>query len=134
MIFTKKKSDTLGALSSSLCLIHCIVTPFIFIVQSCSVTCCSSTPNWWQFIDYFFLVISFFSIYHATKTTTSKWIKPSLWISWVFLFIIIVNEKLVWFPLNKNFIYVPALTLIVLHLYNQKYYQCNTAKCNTNEK
>jgi len=128
-MFLKTKSDTLGAISSTLCLLHCIATPFIFIVQSCSVTCCNDTPTWWRFIDYFFLVISFFAIYNATKTTTNNWIKPSLWGSWFLLFLVIVNEKLNWIPLHQNFIYFPALTLISLHTYNLKYCQCNTYKC-----
>jgi len=136
MIFTNQKSDYIGAIASTLCLIHCIATPLIFIVQSCSVTCCSAstTPTWWRFIDYFFLMISFFAIYRSTKTTTSKWIKPALWFSWGLLFLVIVNEKIVWYPLNEKFIYVPALALIALHIYNKKYCQYTTTKCCTNEK
>ena len=134
MIFINKKSDKIGALASTLCLIHCIITPFIFIVQSSSIACCSSTtPNWWGVIDYIFLVVSFFAIYDATKTTTSKWMKPSLWISWILLALIIINEKAQWISLNKHLIYIPAITLIVLHFYNNKYYQCKTDKCDTNE-
>lgn len=133
MIITNQKSDSIGAIASGLCLLHCIATPFIFIVQSCSLTCCSDTPTWWAFIDYFFLIISFFAIYHSTKTTTSKWIKPALWISWAVLFFIIVNEKMRWLPLHENLIYIPALTLIALHIYNKKYCQCNVNTCCANE-
>lgn len=133
MIFTNQKTDYLGAIASTLCLIHCIVTPFIFIVQSCSITCCSAAPSWWQFIDYFFLVISFFAVYGSTQTTSNNWMKFSLWLSWSLLFLVIVNEKKAWFFLNENFIYLPALTLIVLHLYNKKYCQCNVNKCVINE-
>ncbi|GAA4232098.1 hypothetical protein GCM10022291_06050 [Postechiella marina] len=133
MILTNQKSDNLGAIASSLCLLHCIATPFIFIVQSCSLTCCSNTPTWWVFIDYFFLTISFFAIYRSTQTTTSKWIKPALWISWILLFFIIVNEKMAWLSLHENLVYFPALTLIALHLYNKKYCQCNTNTCCANE-
>ena len=133
MISLKQKPDNIGALASTLCLLHCIATPFIFIVQSCTTTCCSSTPTWWQFVDYFFLLISFFAIYSATKNTNNNWIKPSLWISWFLLLLIIVNEKTQWIPLNENLIYFPALTLISLHLYNKKFCQCNTNKCANNE-
>ena len=134
MIFTNKKSDKIGALASILCLIHCIITPFIFIVQSSSVACCSSTtPTWWSYIDYIFLIVSFFAIYYAAKTSTSKWMKPSLWISWLLLVLIIINEKAQWISLNKHLIYIPAIALIVLHLYNNKYYQRKTDKCNINE-
>ncbi|MDO5974064.1 MerC domain-containing protein [Flavivirga jejuensis] len=134
MILTNQKPDNIGAIASTLCLIHCIVTPFIFIVQSCSITCCSATPTWWKFIDYFFLIISFFAIYRSTQTTSKKWIKPSLWLSWSLLFFIIINEKTAWYPLHEYFIYFPALALIILHLYNKKYCQCNLNKCCANER
>jgi len=132
MIYIKRKSDILGAIASTLCLIHCIATPFLFIVQACSATCCNASPVWWQFIDYLFLVISFFAIYQSTQTTTNKWIKPALWLNWFLLFMIIVNEKIGWLLLNDNLIYIPALTLVALHLYNLKYCKCNTNTCCTN--
>ncbi|WP_299890117.1 MerC domain-containing protein [uncultured Lacinutrix sp.] len=119
----------LGAIASTLCLIHCIATPFLFIVQTCSVTCCSAAPTWWQFIDYFFLIISFFAIYKSTQTSSNSWIKPLLWLSWFLLFLVIVNEKLEWLVLNDNLIYVPAIALVILHLYNLKYCKCNTNRC-----
>lgn len=134
MILINQKSDSIGAMASTLCLIHCIATPFIFIVQSCSITCCNGVPSWWGFIDYFFLIISFFAIHRSTQTTSKNWIKPWLWISWFLLFIIIVNEKFTWFHLDEKIIYVPAIALISLHLYNKKYCECNTNKCCANEE
>ncbi|MDO6737434.1 MerC domain-containing protein [Wenyingzhuangia sp. 2_MG-2023] len=133
MIFIKQKPDYIGAMASTLCLIHCIATPFIFIVQSCSITNCNGVPTWWGFIDYFFLVISFFAVYRSTQTTSEKWMKTLLWIAFFTLFIIITNEKNAWFYLDETFIYVPAVALIGLHLYNKKYCQCNQGKCCTNE-
>ena len=41
-------SDSIGALASSLCLVHCVATPFIFVVQSCAASCCASAPAWWS--------------------------------------------------------------------------------------
>ncbi len=134
MILIKQKPDSIGAFASALCLIHCIATPFLFIAQTCTLTRCQETPLWWQYIDYFFLVISFFAIYKTTQNTSKNFIKPLLWISWFILAIIIVNEKNEWLHLNHHLIYVPALTLIVLHLYNRKYCQCNKNKCCANEE
>lgn len=134
MILTKQKPDNIGAIASSLCLVHCIATPFIFIVQSCSIACCSETPVWWSTIDYLFLIISFFAIFQSTKTTTSKWIKPALWFSWTLLFGIILNEKLAWISLSESAIYIPAILLIGLHLYNRKYCQCSSKTCCVNER
>ncbi|WP_298504397.1 MerC domain-containing protein [uncultured Maribacter sp.] len=129
MILVKQKSDILGTLASTLCLVHCMATPFIFIAQAGSAICCHTPPTWWKFMDYFFLILSFFAIYWSTKTTSIKWIKPMLWISWFTLLFVLLNEKMGVFPLAEAVIYVPALALIFLHLYNKKYCNCNTDKC-----
>ena len=134
MILIKQKPDSIGAIASTLCLIHCIATPFIFIAQSCAVFCFDKIPSWWGSIDYFFLVISFLAVYRSTQTTANYWIKPLLWLSWCALFLIIMNEKIAWFALSEQAIYFPAITLILLHLYNKKYCQCNTNKCCTHEE
>lgn len=131
MKLTLSKSDNLGILASTLCMIHCIATPFLFIVQTCSTSCCSSTPIWWQWIDYFFLTISFFAVYHSTKNTSNNIIKPALWINWLALFIVILNEKTQVINLHEIIKYIVALSLVGLHLYNQKYCQCKNDKCCT---
>lgn len=76
MKLSLNKPDVFGAFASTLCLLHCIATPLLFIVHSCSIGGCSATPVWWKSIDYLFLVISFFAIYRSTQTTTSTFIKP----------------------------------------------------------
>ena len=127
-VFTQK-SDTFGAMASALCLVHCIATPFIFIAQTCSLACCSAAPTWWRYIDYFFVIVSFFAIYQSIKTTTSTIIKPALWISWLALVGVLVNESMLWFNLGNMAKYIPALALITLHLYNLKYCQCQKDTC-----
>ena len=136
MIISKQKSDSIGAIASTLCLIHCAAIPLLFIVQAGASACCSTTttPSWWKFIDYFFLIISFFAIYRSTETTTNKWMKPALWSSWLLLFIVIINEKIALLSIPESAIYIPAIALIILHTYNRKYCQCKTDKCCTNEK
>lgn len=123
MILIKQRPDYIGAIASTLCLLHCIATPFIFIVQAGSLNCCGSPPTWWKLIDVLFVIISFFAIYNSTRTSSSKIIKASLWFFWFFLFFIIINEKIGWFQLNESLIYFPAIALTVLHLYNKKYFQ-----------
>ncbi|CAM1341316.1 MerC domain-containing protein [Tenacibaculum amylolyticum] len=123
-----QKSDLAGILASSLCLVHCIFTPFLFVAQT-QMACCEAVPGWWGSIDYLFLAISFFAIYKSTKTTTKNWVKISFWLSWTALSIIIVNEHFGWFHLVEESIYVPALALIFLHFYNIKYCQCSGEKC-----
>jgi len=122
-------ADLLGALASGLCMIHCIATPFLFIAQTCSATCCEAAPNWWSWLDYAFLVISFIAVWQTGKTSSKNWVKYALWISWVLLLVTIINEKLILIALPEAAIYLPALALVALHFYNLKYCQCKTNGC-----
>jgi len=129
MKITLKKSDSIGAIASGLCMIHCMITPLIFIAQSCSAACCTDAPDWWRWIDYFFLVISLFAVYHSAKNTSSKWMGVALWLSWTALMFTILNERLDWMHLPEGTNYMAALLLVGLHLYNLTYCKCKTDEC-----
>ncbi|WP_431158085.1 MerC domain-containing protein [Winogradskyella poriferorum] len=116
----QSKSDTLGVLASGLCLVHCIATPFIFLAQTGSATIGSSAPAWWGFIDIILVLISFYAVYWSANSSTNKWVKNGLWINWVGLCLIILNEKIHLLAIPEFAIYIPAIALIVLHLYNKK--------------
>ncbi len=117
------KSDVIGSTVSFLCLIHCIATPLIFVAQAELATHSEEHPLWWGLLDIVFLVISFFAVLWTGKTTSKKWVKNALWLSWGVLALIVINEKLSVIPLLEEAIYFPAVSLILLHLYNHKY--CN---------
>ena len=125
-----KKSDYIGMLIGSLCFLHCVATPFIFIVQTCSKTCCVETPIWWQLIDYVFLIVSFAAIWYSVKNSHKKWVKIALWLNWILLAAVIIYEEKAVQILFDNIIFLPAITLIVLHLYN-KMFCCGKKKQNT---
>lgn len=120
-------SDPIGAMASSLCLIHCIATPFIFIAQPLAAE--EAAPTWWKSLDYVFLCISFFAVYWSVRKTSKSWMKYALWISWVVLTGAILNEKLELFHLTEFSVYIPATALIILHFYNRKYCQCANEEC-----
>lgn len=124
-------ADSIGMTSSTLCLIHCIITPFVFAAQACSVSCAEASPVWWGFIDFFFLAISFIAVVFATKDSSKTWIKVALYIAFGALFIIVVNEYTVITELPKYFIYASAILLILLHMYNKKYCRCADHSCQT---
>ncbi|MEO0571655.1 MAG: MerC domain-containing protein [Bacteroidota bacterium] len=117
------KSDIIGSTASFLCLVHCLVTPLLFVAQAEILGHGEAHPMWWGLLDVFFLVISYFAVWWSGQTTTKSWIRYALWISWIVLTVIVLNEKLAVVPLPESAIYMPALSLIVLHLYNRKY--CN---------
>lgn len=120
------KADSVGIIASSICLIHCIATPFIFIAKACSsaAACCIDAPLWWQLIDYLFIVISFLAIYYSTQHTPKPWVRNVMWICWALLFIAILNESFSLTFHSEFFIYLPAFGIIGMHFYNMKYCNC----------
>ena len=129
MINISVETDKVGILASTLCMIHCLATPFLFIAKCSSMSCCGASPIWWSAIDFAFLLISFFAIYQSSKNTLKKWIKYALWFSWILLLVVLINEKLHFFSLFNYFIYVPALMLVVFHVINLKYCKCKVETC-----
>lgn len=122
------QSDWLGAAASGLCLIHCVITPFIFVAQACSATCCHSSPWWWSAIDGLFLVISWAAIRWSVRETSLNWIPAALYGTWGALVAVMINDKAGGVALGA-LAYVPALVLVGLHLYNRRYCQCENTAC-----
>ena len=113
------KADIIGASASFLCLIHCIATPFVFLIKSSAAVCCSETPTWWQSMDYIFLIVAFFAVVHITNNKRSKeWIKFSLVVSWIGLLLVTLNSTYFLFHISNEMAYIPAISLVCLHLYN----------------
>ena len=133
MVFNLKiNSDLIGASASILCTIHCLATPFIFVASACTQSCCANAPTWWIAIDYIFLFISFIAVYRSTKTTSSNWIKPLIWLYWVGLFVLILVEHNLSIQISPFYKYIAALSLATTHIYNLKYCQCKNNECCVN--
>ena len=122
-------SDLLGALASSLCLAHCCATPLILLIQA-SVTS-AGTPNllWWSLLDYAFLAISLAAIYYSAANTSLKWMPFALYACWSVLTLFILDEKFHFIHLNHALVFLPALGLVTLHLYNRRYCRCDDDEC-----
>jgi hypothetical protein len=123
------KSDIIGAMASSLCLIHCLATPLLFVTQAGILGIGDSYLEWWGIIDVIFLIVSFIAIWWSSKNTSKRWVRFALWVSWLLLALVIINEKLSLFPLFEEAIYVPSISLVFLHLYNRKYCRCKEGEC-----
>jgi len=133
MSISLRKPDTIGAIVSTLCVVHCLLTPLLFVAQSYTATHSHEAPFWWKNLDYLFILISVIAVYESTKKSTNKLIKAGLWMSWIMLFLLILNEKLVWIELDEIITYSVALTLSILHIYNLNYCQCETENCCNNK-
>ncbi|WP_350288640.1 MerC domain-containing protein [uncultured Croceitalea sp.] len=129
--FKALSSNNIGAIASVLCLIHCLATPFIFLVQAGVLAFENSHQQWWGLLDLVFLVISLLAVWRSGKTTSKPSLGLALWISWIFLAFIVLNEKLTLFQLPEETIYFPSLALVFFHLYNKKYCKCKGEECCT---
>lgn len=119
-------SDKLGALTGSLCIIHCLATPLLFLVGSCVGSCHDLIPFWWSSFEFVFVGIAFLAIYQSTRVTTSAIIKPVFWVNWVAICFAIFNEKMHWVEIPEYFIFIPTSILIITHIYNLKFCSCQS--------
>lgn len=129
MLSLPLKSDTIGAAASFLCMIHCVATPFIFIAQACSHSCCSAAPTWWRAIDFAFLIISGFAVIQSVRASSSTLIRSGLWLSWALLSASILLETFYpqWFAEWVK--YSAASALIITHFYNMRFCRCADENC-----
>ena len=113
-------SDIIGASASGFCIIHCATTPILFLANLNVLACCEKIPLWWQLLNYLFLTISLIAVIIAAKKSTKSWLGIALIISWIFLFSTMFIETFEIVILPEAWNYIPAISLIVLHVYNQK--------------
>tara|TARA_Y100000589_G_C27196265_1_gene646945 strand:+ start:2719 stop:3135 length:417 start_codon:yes stop_codon:yes gene_type:complete len=129
MALTNNLSDKIGVFASITCMVHCAITPLIFIANLCSLSCCSQAPLWWRSLDYIFLGITFIAIIQSNKAQTLKIIKWLFGVSWVLLAFFIVNESVMLFSITHHLKYIPALAIVFLHMYNMRTCRCQGDKC-----
>lgn len=128
--FLDINSDILGAAASFLCIIHCLLTPFIFVAQaSVSHVCSEISPFWWKSIDLFFLAITIAAVYFTAKSTNLKWMPISLWTCWIILAFLVLNKFINLVSIPHFIVYIPAISLSVLHIYNRRYCNCDNEVC-----
>ena len=123
------KPDIFGAIASSLCVAHCLLTPFLFLSNGLLYTGLDKTPFMWSNLDFIFIFISFVAIYRSTQSTSKVFMKYALWISWVCLFSFLLNEKILLLGIPGYLTYIAAVSLSSLHIYNLKFCQCKSDNC-----
>jgi hypothetical protein len=89
----------------------------------------NNVPLWWINLDFLFITISVIAVYHSAKKSSSYLMKYLLWVSWVTLFVLILNEKTEWISLKEIITYFAAIVLAFLHIYNLKFCKCETENC-----
>ena len=91
MVLTTRNSDYIGAIAGVLCIIHCIITPLLFIINAELAT--TQTLFALQFIGYIFLIISFFAVYRSALNTTNNKVKFLFFLIWGCLLFLILIES-----------------------------------------
>tara|TARA_B100000965_G_scaffold49382_1_gene36313 strand:- start:3635 stop:4111 length:477 start_codon:yes stop_codon:yes gene_type:complete len=122
-------SDFLGVLASTLCICHCLGTPFLFVAQANAINCCEFVPFWWKSFNFFFIFLSFFAIYYSARRTSKNFMKILFWSSWIALTALLLNELFELAHLTELPIYLASSMLVFLHFYNLKYCQCKDDEC-----
>ena len=118
----KTKSDYLGIVSSTLCALHCAFTPFFIAALSAVKT----AENSFAWLDYVFVALCLWAVYHASKHSSSKLIKMGLWAAWAVFAIGIVFEDAAEGMVYMG--YAGSLGLVVLHIFNIRYFM-HCEKC-----
>ena len=124
-----RNSDRIGAISSGLCMLHCFATPFLFLSQSSLIFISVDFTLTWFILNYVFLFISFIAIYHSVKNSTNRFISIFLYLFWLVLSGLIINESLEIFSIPEAATYFSASSLICLHIYNLRYCRCDDEDC-----
>ena len=131
MRISLKNSDSIGILSSSLCFIHCLVTPFIYITYAGFFEQSEYLSFSWKGVNLVFIIFSLIAVNRSTKNTTSKIIKPIFWFSWSLLLFVLLNEEVNIFELPELVSYASAINLAGVHVYNLKFCGCKDEDCCT---
>ena len=131
MRITLKNSDNLGILSSILCFIHCLITPFIYISFTGLFAQNEFLSFSWKGFNLIFIFFSLIAVNRSTKKTASKIIKHVFWLSWIFLFFVLFNEEVKFIQLPEIVSYFSALNLAGIHVYNLKFCGCEDEGCCT---
>ena len=128
-----KKSDELGMLSSALCMLHCIATPFLLVALPGSSVSHHQSHEWWSWLDILFLGISLIAVFKTVQRSTQRWLQTSLIVSWLMLSFFILNERLEGIEFPLDMVYFPAFALVVLHLVNRRQCGCETGCCKNDQ-
>ncbi|MBX2814916.1 MAG: MerC domain-containing protein [Saprospiraceae bacterium] len=116
------EADSVGALASGLCMVHCLATPLLFFVQA-GATCAEAGPWWWSIIDFLFLVVSGVAVWRSAKQDNKRWLNAALYLSWILLAGLLFNHRFHLISLPHILLYIPAIGLVGLHLYNMQTYR-----------
>ena len=134
MKITTLNSDKMGIISSVLCLLHCVITPILFISHPNILNTFLESPElWWRLASLLIIPVSLYAVYRSNKITTNRSLGAIKWLCCIILLATIINEAFEIFSLEEYFSYGASITLGFLHVYNLKYCTCKDDDCCTHK-
>lgn len=112
-----KNSDSIGIISSFLCLIHCISLPILISIQPVTAEFIHEDL---EFLEYIFLGVSLIAVYFSTRSPhVTRQIKIAFYIIFtLFALGIFFEEQLAWLTYLA---YAGSAGLIVMHVINLRH-------------
>ena len=114
-------SDWLGAATSGLCAIHCMLTPLFFaakpVLESTGV---EHAHGLWGMLDFVFLILSLLAVWFSARHTTHSTLKWVLWFAWGVFAVGLLSES---FAFGKWLMYAGSITLVIAHIKNHRHCQ-----------
>jgi predicted neutral ceramidase superfamily lipid hydrolase len=101
----------MGIASATLCVVHCILTPFLLIIIA--------KYEWWENLTYLFLAVSLYAVYEAIKAKPPKYILSLICGSYVLLIAFLLLEE-TWY-LAEPLSYIASLGLVIGHVLNVRH-------------
>jgi hypothetical protein len=124
--FLSSYPDLLGITASSLCLVHCMLTPVLFISTAVFALPIpdhsQDIPLFWKGIELFFLALSFWSVQQVVKQKPPRWLSGLFFVMWFILVGLVLLEWAHLHVLGDYPKYATGLALIGLHLFHHLSY------------
>jgi hypothetical protein len=128
------RSDYIGIVSATICLIHCIAVPlfFAYYMHDQASEFRAFGPQFqiphthyhlgsigFFKVDYIFLTIGLIAIIFSSKHTENKWIRACLWVSYLVLAgSVLMEEASLFFQVT---LYIASAGLIAAHVVNLRH-------------
>jgi len=105
-----KQADILGIISAALCVVHCLLVPFLIVYGVSS----EGFSNSWEHLDWGFIALSGLAVILATRHETNQLLTWLMWGSFsIFTFSLLLHEQ---WPPALYLSVVSSLGLAILHL------------------
>lgn len=105
------RSDWVGVVSASLCVVHCLLTPMLITL--------AANFGWWPGVSYLFLIVGFYAAYETSQHSSgSPWLWV-IWISFALLTVSIIFEDD--YETLELLGYVASAGLVVGHVFNIRF-------------